>query len=120
MNTFIDVLKRKLLENIVFVVIMIGFFIYLVLDGAVAEIGFIIIFPPWLVFAFSSFSVLFDWKLLKYFRLWILVSFILGSLAIALLFYLGWRKDVYVYVAGAGVIGFVLSIVEKVFSIGRR
>jgi uncharacterized membrane protein len=116
MNTYIEILKRKLLENIVYVVIFAVGFIYLLVKGERSELGFIIVFPPWFVFAFSFFSVLVDWKLLKYFKLWILVSFIIGLLTTMLLLYFGWRDEVYVYLMGACGIGFASVLVLKVAS----
>jgi len=112
----LELFKKKLLENIVFVTILVGFLVYLIIDGAEAELGFIIAFLPWFIFSFSFFSVLFNRKLQNTFKNWVLLSFIFGIVGLVVLLYLGWKEGLYVYVAGGIMIGLILSLIEKVFS----
>ena len=112
----IEKLKEKLLENIVFVVTFVAGFIYLLVKGELSELGFIIAFPPWFVFSSLSFSALLDWKIPKDFKDWIFVSFIAGLFSTALLFYIGWRENLYFLVIISVMLGLMVSVVNRIFS----
>lgn len=123
MNNFIKVLKRTFMENVVLIVIIIAFFVYLLVTGDADTkriLVFLTLFPVWLGFTYGFLSALFDWQRLKVLRKQILACLSVGLFISIVLFYFGWREELYVYVAGGSVVGAAMFIVEKVFSIGRR
>lgn len=68
-------IKKKIVENIAFITILITGLIYLAVIEDNSGIAFIIAFPPWFSFAYAFFSGLFDWKLFQDLKILIIVSF---------------------------------------------
>ena len=117
-------IKEKLLENIVYVIFIMSYFLYsLINDGTsytARVFSFFILFPLWLGFTYTFLTILFDWSLLRVLGKDSLGYLTLGLIVLIILFYFGWREELYVYVAGGSVVGAVMFIVEKLFSIGRK
>jgi len=124
MNTFTEKLKKKALENIVFIVIVIIGLIYLLASGEVlyakVAVSLLILMYPCGISTYILMKVMVDWRLLRIHKKFMFVWFSVALSGSVLLLYMGWKEEVYVIVPVSAAIGLVMFIVEKIFSIGRR
>lgn len=106
------------------VVVLIGAVILLLLgDSKKTEIilGFVILLPPWLMFAYGFLSALFDWRYFKVPEYRNALVLIVAGCVItsSILMIFGWRKEIIYLAAISSGIGVAMFMIEKLFSIGK-